>query len=233
MVPLIWIVILCHQSQKWIKCLKCNSAWLWYVIEYVGGECTDRSSQVWSPPWFSWPERRLTTTYTLLLSGETTLNSRSFSSHSLTCVASPTGGQRDESGEGMRGNIGWCSSLQPDTPVCRSGSHFIALKELCERVPTLRKGLSLVSITKSNLQSSQQRVSEDLIHWLRQAWWTKLRLPVQRQGIINGHSSSPSQWQILHTHRENIVNTHTRTGNVFLVSFAFLTKRTFPFFFFF
>lgn len=130
----------------------------------------------------------------------------------------------------MRGNIGWCSSLQPDTPVCRSGSHFIALKELCERVPTLRKGLSFVSITKSNLQSSQQRVSEDLIHWLRQAWWTKLRLPVQRQGIINGHSSSPSQWQILHTHRENIVNTHTRTGNVFLVSFAFLTKRIFPLF---
>lgn len=69
---------------------------------------------------------------------------------------------------------------------------------------TLRKGLSFISITKSNLQSSQQRVSEDLIHWLRQAWWTKLRLPVQRQGIINGHSSSPSQWQILQAHTENM-----------------------------
>lgn len=63
---------------------------------------------------------------------------------------------------------------------------------------TLRKGLSLVSMTKSNLQSSQHRVSEDLIHWLRQPWWTKLRLPVQRQGMISGQSSSPSQWQILH-----------------------------------
>lgn len=70
-------------------------------------------------------------------------------------------------------------------------------EETCED-STLRRGLSFVSMTKSNLQSSQQRVSEDLIHWLRHDWCTKLRLPVQRQGIISGHSLSPSQWQILH-----------------------------------
>lgn len=63
--------------------------------------------------------------------------------------------------------------------------------------PTFRRGLSLVSMMKSYLQSSQQRVSELLIHWCRQAWWTKRRVPVQRHGVIRGLSSSPSQWQIL------------------------------------
>lgn len=63
--------------------------------------------------------------------------------------------------------------------------------------PTLRRGLSLVSMMKSYLQSSQQRVSELLIHWCRQAWWTKRRVPVQRHGVMRGLSSSPSQWQIL------------------------------------
>lgn len=62
---------------------------------------------------------------------------------------------------------------------------------------TFRRGLSLVSIMKSYLQSSQQRVSELLIHWWRQDWWTKRRVPVQRQGVMRGLSSSPSQWQIL------------------------------------
>lgn len=62
---------------------------------------------------------------------------------------------------------------------------------------TFRRGLSLVSIMKSYLQSSQQRVSELLIHWCRQAWWTNRRVPVQRHGVMRGLSSSPSQWQIL------------------------------------
>lgn len=61
----------------------------------------------------------------------------------------------------------------------------------------LRSGLSLVSMMNSYLQSSQQRVSELLIHCCRQAWWTKHRLPVQWHGVIRGLSSSPSQWQIL------------------------------------
>lgn len=58
-------------------------------------------------------------------------------------------------------------------------------------------GFSLVSMMNSYLQSSQQRVSELLIHCCRQAWCTKWRLPVQWQGVIRGLSSSPSQWQIL------------------------------------
>ena len=62
---------------------------------------------------------------------------------------------------------------------------------------TFRRGLSLVSMMKSYLHSSQQRVSELLIHWCRQAWCTKRRVPVQRQGVMSGLSSSPSQWQIL------------------------------------
>lgn len=61
------------------------------------------------------------------------------------------------------------------------------------RYRTFRRGLSLVSIMKSYLQSSQQRVSELLIHWWRQDWWTKRRVPVQRQGVMSGLSSSPSQ----------------------------------------
>lgn len=59
--------------------------------------------------------------------------------------------------------------------------------------PTFRRGLSLVSIMKSYLQSSQHRVSELLIHWWRQDWWTKRKVPVQRQGVMSGLSSSPSQ----------------------------------------
>lgn len=62
---------------------------------------------------------------------------------------------------------------------------------------TFLKGFSLVSMMNSYLQSSQQRVSELLIHCCRQAWCTKWRLPVQWQGVIRGLSSSPSQWQIL------------------------------------
>lgn len=88
------------------------------------------------------------------------------------------------------------------------------MSKIHKRVPTMCKGLRLVSITKSNLQSSQQRVSEDLIHWLRQVWWTKIRLPVQRHGIINGHSSSPSQWQILHTHTGNKQTVHTHKSRL-------------------
>lgn len=70
---------------------------------------------------------------------------------------------------------------------------------------TLRSGLSLVSMMNSYLQSSQQRVSELLIHCCRQDWWTKRRLPVQWHGVIRGLSSSPSQWQILREPK-NIVN---------------------------
>lgn len=65
------------------------------------------------------------------------------------------------------------------------------------RPPTFLSGFSLVSMMNSYLQSSQQRVSELLIHCCRQAWCTKCRLPVQWQGVIRGLSSSPSQWQIL------------------------------------
>lgn len=61
------------------------------------------------------------------------------------------------------------------------------------QIRTFRRGLSLVSMMKSYLQSSQQRVSELLIHWWRQDWWTKRRVPVQRQGVMRGLSSSPSQ----------------------------------------
>lgn len=84
---------------------------VWYRLS-VGGEgrYTDRSSRVWSPPPFSWPERRLTTTYTLLLLRETSLSRRSSSSRSLTCGASPTAEQRDDSGETMSGR-----TLQPHT----------------------------------------------------------------------------------------------------------------------
>lgn len=71
---------------------------------------------------------------------------------------------------------------------------------------TLRSGLSLVSMMNSYLQSSQQRVSELLIHCCRQDWWTKRRLPVQWHGVIRGLSSSPSQWQILREPK-NTVNT--------------------------
>lgn len=90
----------------------------------------------------------------------------------------------------MRGSLRMHGGMEPCASASRKAS----------RGPTLRRGLSFVSMTKSNLQSSQQRVSEDLIHWLRHDWCTKLRLPVHRQGIISGHSLSPSQWQILHTH---------------------------------
>ena len=62
---------------------------------------------------------------------------------------------------------------------------------------TFLSGFSLVSMTNSYLHSSQQRASELLIHCCRQAWCTKWRLPAQRQGVIRGLSSSPSQWQIL------------------------------------
>lgn len=71
---------------------------------------------------------------------------------------------------------------------------------------TLRSGLSLVSMMNSYLHSSQQRVSELLIHCCRQDWWTKRKLPVQWHGVIRGLSSSPSQWQILRE-AENTVNT--------------------------
>lgn len=73
---------------------------------------------------------------------------------------------------------------------------------------TLRNGFSLVSMMNSNLQSSQQRVSELLIHCCRQAWCTKRRLPVQWQGVISGLSSSPSQWQILHTNKRQSSHMH-------------------------
>ena len=68
-------------------------------------------------------------------------------------------------------------------------------------VCTLNSGLSSVSMMKSYLQSSQQRVSDDLIHWLRHARWTKRRLPVHQHGVISGYSSSPSQWQILYNNQ--------------------------------
>lgn len=71
---------------------------------------------------------------------------------------------------------------------------------------TLRSGLSLVSMMNSYLHSSQQRVSELLIHCCRQDWWTKRKLPVQWHGVIRALSSSPSQWQILQE-AENTVNT--------------------------
>ena len=61
----------------------------------------------------------------------------------------------------------------------------------------------------SYLQSSQQRVSELLIHCCRQVWCTKWRLPVQRQGVIRGLSSSPSQWQILQQRKAS----HYREGH--------------------
>lgn len=70
---------------------------------------------------------------------------------------------------------------------------------LCVEKETLRKGLRCVSMMKLYLHSSQQRVSELLIHWCRQAWCTKRRLPVHLHGMMRGHSSSPSLWQILHT----------------------------------
>ncbi len=76
-------------------------------------------------------------------------------------------------------------------------------RRLC---PTLRSGLSFVSMMNSYLHSSQQRVSELLIHCCRQDWWTKRRLPVQWHGVIRGLSSSPSQWQILREWK-NSVNT--------------------------
>lgn len=72
-------------------------------------------------------------------------------------------------------------------------------------------GFSLVSMMNSYLQSSQQRVSELLIHCCRQAWCTKWRLPVQWQGVIRGLSSSPSQWQILQTSPD--VDTGDMGGN--------------------
>lgn len=77
--------------------------------------------------------------------------------------------------------------------------HMIFLRSLAViwSFSHLRRGLSLVSIMNSYLQSSQQRVSELLIHCCRQDWCTKRRLPVQWQGVISGLSSSPSQWQIL------------------------------------
>lgn len=84
--------------------------------------------------------------------------------------------------------------------ACNFHSHSGALAledNETPRHPTLRRGLSLVSMMKSYLQSSQQRVSELLIHWCRQAWWTKRSVPVQRHGVMRGLSSSPSQWQIL------------------------------------
>lgn len=198
---------LLQQRKKWIWRLKCESLVCdtGYRVGLGGGvvvvgRYTDRSSRVWSPPPFSWPERRLTTTYTLLLLRETSLSRRSSSSRSLTCGASPTARQRDDSGETMSGSPLLGGRQPHTTPVAD-----LFWREFSEPGPTLHKGLSLVSMTKSNLQSSQQRVSEDLIHWLRHAWWTKLRLPVQRQGIISGHSLSPSQWQILRkdTHKEN------------------------------
>lgn len=71
------------------------------------------------------------------------------------------------------------------------------------RPPTFLSGFSLVSMMNSYLQSSQQRVSELLIHCCRQAWCTKCRLPVQWQGVIRGLSSSPSQWQILGRRKES------------------------------
>lgn len=85
----------------------------------------------------------------------------------------------------------WASDLH-----CHCG--YLTLKDNeIQKQHTFRRGLSLVSIIKSYLQSSQQRVSELLIHWCRQAWWTKRRVPVQRHGVMRGLSSSPSQWQIL------------------------------------
>ena len=72
-----------------------NSPWYRYVVmdyktvsaclvcEREGGENTDHSSRVGSLQQFSSPECRLTTTYTLSLSGETLLNRRSFSSRPL------------------------------------------------------------------------------------------------------------------------------------------------------
>lgn len=79
----------------------------------------------------------------------------------------------------------------------RHSGHLTLEDNYIQKHHTFRRGLSLVSIIKSYLQSSQQRVSELLIHWCRQAWWTKRRVPVQRHGVMRGLSSSPSQWQIL------------------------------------
>lgn len=101
--------------------------------------------------------------------------------------------------------------------------------------PTFRRGLSLVSMMKSYLQSSQQRVSELLIHWCRQAWWTKRSVPVQRHGVIRGLSSSPSQWQILPpttaTHRQAPRHTPAPHLHCFLSSSLDIQKlpRLWPF----
>lgn len=72
-----------------------------------------RSSQVWSPPWFFLPECRQTTTCTVLLSGETRLNKRFFSSRSSTCAASPTETEVRRDGWSAAGtsplkNRSWC-----------------------------------------------------------------------------------------------------------------------------
>lgn len=85
---------------------------------------------------------------------------------------------------------------------------------------TLRNGFSLVSMINSNLQSSQQRVSELLIHCCRQAWCTKRRLPVQWHGVISGLSSSPSQWQILHTNKGKSSNNFKHTFKVLLQNYC-------------
>ena len=71
-----------------------------------------------------------------------------------------------------------------------------------QKVTTSRNGFVFFVILYSNMQSSQDSLSELLIHFWRHAWCTNLRLPEHRHGATRGDSfwiSQLSHWQIRHT----------------------------------
>lgn len=66
-------------------------------------------------------------------------------------------------------------------------------------IHTFRKGFTLASITNLYWHSSHFFISELLIHFWRQLWWTNISVPEHRHGLINVWSllSVRSQWHIL------------------------------------
>jgi hypothetical protein len=64
---------------------------------------------------------------------------------------------------------------------------------------TFLKGFTLASISNLYWHNSHFLISELLIHFCRQLWWTNINVPEHKHGLINVWSllSVRSQWQIL------------------------------------
>ena len=76
--------------------------------------------------------------------------------------------------------------------------HVIHLWLICA-ILTFLKGFTLASISNLYWHNSHFLISELLIHFCRQLWWTNINVPEHKHGLINVWSllSVRSQWQIL------------------------------------